>query len=345
MEEKHIKKEFESIEIPSELSQRVRKGIMQAKMEKENERKARYKKPMFVWGSVAILFFAVLIGTSLVSPSVSTLASKIPLLNKIFNQEPVENGLFKILADKGFKAQGYFKNPKEFIISTESNDFQSDKEKIKSISEEYLEQQGYNEVSIQVINYKDEIVPSSNPSSNKLAFDKPEFIMEIGSRLEEIGLTNFTYSKKRDPLELTLSIPESIYNSRKEEIVQIVTKVGDEMNIEDFIISFDTFKQDERDRNSRWAEIIGTLNEAFINYPEYPIKSFGFSVDDKVRLYIQLDKEKNQEGFREDAMSVRGEIEAFLTSNEVQKKVKGDQYLIEFRDKNNKKVIIEDNLN
>ena len=336
MEEKHIKKEFESIEIPSELSQRVRKGIMQAELEKENEKKARNRKPV-VWAAVAILFLAVLVGTSLVSPSVSTFASKIPLLNKIFNQEPVEDGLINILAEKGFKVEGYSRDSKELIIAIESNNFQSDKAEINDISKEYMEQQGYNGISIQVIKYKDKIIPSNN----ELAFDKPEFIMEIGSRLEDIGLNNFKYIRKNDPLELTLTIPENVYNSKKEEIVQIVNEVGDEMNVEDFKISFNTFKQSVQDRNSRWADITGTLNEAFMKHDKYPIKSFGFSVDDHVTLYIQLDKDKNQEGFRDEAISIRDEVEAFLTSNEVQKKVRGDRYSIEISDKNDNKVDIK----
>lgn len=336
MEEKHIKKEFESIEIPSELSQRVRKGIMQAKLEKENEKKARNRKSV-VWAAVAILFLAVLISTSLVSPSVSTLAAKIPFLNKIFSQEPVEEDLIHILKEKGFKVEGYSRDSKELIIAIESNNFQSDKAKINDISKEYMEQQGYNGTSIQVIKYKEEIIPSSN----ELAFDKPEFIMEIGSRLEEIGLSNFKYTRKNDPLELTLTIPENVYNSKKEEIVQIVNEVGDEMNVEEFKISFDTFKQSVQDRNSRWADITGTLNEAFMKHDKYPIKSFGFSVDDHVTLYIQLDKVKNQEGFREEAIFIRDEVEAFLTSNEVQKKVRGDRYSIEISDKNNNKVDIK----
>ncbi|WP_397537695.1 DUF4030 domain-containing protein [Rummeliibacillus pycnus] len=337
-----IQKNLNSIKIPNELNERVMKGFKQAEEEMSNQslkKKGTFKKKFFLGSSAAVLFIGLFIGSTFVSPAMATLASKIPLFNTVFNRGTIEDALTKYLREKGFEvkhiSQDYIKHT--LLISIDSKQYDHQKKEVEQAAKQYLHQEGYNKINIKVKRNTGDIVLEN---IKEYPLENKDFLFEIRKQMKEAGF-NLTYNQfmiKPKPAELTLLIPESDYNTRKNEIIRIVIEAGEAYNVGDFKISFETFIFDQRERNTRWMNIVSTLNEVLLNNEKYSIKSFGYSVKDKVKLYVQLNIRAGDSRAKEKAKLIEQDIHEFLSSQEIKKTIKDDQYQIEITSKDNKKI-------
>lgn len=340
MEDNQIRREINSIDIPNELNQRIMDGFMQAEKEINNhllKKKRNIKKNFFLWSLAAVIFIGLFIGSTFVSPTMATIASKIPLFHKVFNRGPMADALYEHLIEQGFAIKNLSGSNNKISLSIDSKQYSSQKKKVKQAAKQFLQQQGYSNIEIKVNKYSgDKIldIKEQHPIQNK------DFQEGIFGELKEAGFNtnNYSYRITLDPPEFTFVIPENDYEKGKNEIISIVKKAGDTYNVGYFKISFETYTLEESDRSARWGDIISTLNEVLLNQEEYSIKSFGSSVKENVKLYIQLDIQPNDSRAEDKVRAIEKEIHEFLSSQEIKKIIKDDRYQMIITSKDNQKL-------
>lgn len=340
MEDNQIRKELNSIEIPEELNERIMNGFIQAEKEMSEpslKKKINLKKKFLLWFSAAVIFIGLFIGSTFVSPAMATIASKIPLFNKVFKRGPIGDTLLEYLIEQGFEIKGQSQSRNKISIAIDPKQYSNQKKEVKQTAEQYLQQQGYDNIEIKIEKYDGYKIAKD---IREYPIENRDFIFEIFTKMEEAGFnTSYnSYVAKPDPAELTLVIPETDYETRKNEIISIVKKAGNTFDVGEYKLSFETFTFDERERSERWANIISTLDEVLLNQEEYSIRSFGSSVKDDVTLYVQLDIPAKNSKSRGIAKAIEQEIHEFLSSKEINKTIKDDHYQIEITSKNEKKL-------
>ncbi|PKR85634.1 DUF4030 domain-containing protein [Heyndrickxia camelliae] len=340
MEHNPIRKEINSIELPKELNRRIMEGFIQAEQEMNNQslkKKGNRKKYITLWFSAAIIFIGLFVGSSFVSPTIASIVSKMPLFHNVFNRGPIVESLMNHLIKQGYTIKGLSQTKNTISVSIDPKQYSEQKKEVEKAAKQYIQQQGYSNIEIKVKKYSGSKV-IKNVTDYPL--ENSDFIIEISKKMAEAGFdTKYNqYQTKPKPAELTLVIPERDYKTRKNDIIQIVKEVGDAFDVGTFKISFNTFKIDNLERKDRWTDIISTLNEVLLNYKEYPINSFGSSINDNVRLYVQLDILRDNPSAKEKAKVIEQEIREFLSSPIINKVIKDDHYKIEITSKDKKRL-------
>lgn len=340
MEDNPIRKEINSIELPKELNRRMMDGFMQVEQEMNNQllkKKRNFKKKISLWSSAAVIFVGLFIGSTFVSPTMASIASKIPLFHNVFNRGPIAGALMEHLTKQGFAVKGLSQSKNNISISIDSKQYSEQKKEVEQSAERYIQEQGYSNIEIKVEKYSGAKVVKN---VKEYPIENRDFIVEVSKKMEEAGFdTRYNhYQTKPKPAELTLVIPESDYKTRKKDIISIVKKVGDTFDVGAFKLSFKTFNFDDLERNGRWADIIPALNEVLLNHEEYSVKSFGSSIKNNVMLYVQLDIPANDLRAKEKAKLIEQDIHEFLSSPEISKIIKDDKYQIEITSSDNKKL-------
>ncbi|MBO2537377.1 DUF4030 domain-containing protein [Rummeliibacillus suwonensis] len=342
MEDNQIRKKINSIAIPKELNARIMEGFHQAEQERSYpslRKRQGIKRKIFLVASAAILFVGLFIGSTFVSPAMATIASKIPLFNTVFNRGTIDTALMKHLRKQGFAVSHITQSDygHEISIALDAKQYINQKEEVEQAAKQYLQQEGYSNIKIKVKKYTEQIVLEN---IREYPLENTDFLFEIRKQMKKAGF-NIKYNQfviKPKPAELTLLIPESDFNTRKNEIISIVKEAGETYDVGNFKISFKKYSFEQRDRNARWVSIVDTLHDVLLNNKKYSVKSFGFSVKDKVQLYVQLDIRAGDSRAKEKAKITEQDIHKFLSSQKLKKIIKDDHYQIEITSKDGKKI-------
>ncbi|MYL49890.1 hypothetical protein GLV98_10355 [Halobacillus litoralis] len=155
---KQARKEFEQKQYTDEQHKRIKQNVHNAL--NENPKPRRNRNNFVYIASAAAIFMAILFGTSFLSPTVSNVMAKFPIIGSIFDSEdvePVSEDIHDLLNSKDIKVHAVNNHvlEKTYEISIEGGDryFNTVNEKVKNQVENLLEEKGLSAYKVDVVQY------------------------------------------------------------------------------------------------------------------------------------------------------------------------------------------------
>ncbi|WP_406944222.1 DUF4179 domain-containing protein [Halobacillus sp. SY10] len=238
---KQARKEYENKQYTDEQHKRIKQNVHNALT--VNPKLTRKRNNFVYIASAAAIFMAILIGTSFLSPTVSDVMAKIPIIGSIFDSEdvePVSEEIQDLLNSKNIKVHAVNNHvlEKTYEISIEGGDryFSTVNEKVKNQVENLLEDKGLTAYKVDVVQYtgqdimqlpekvtKDEKMLSEEKQikeklaekgySPGLAFYLPtEEIFTVGIKMEKETFQNNYSELNQDVSSLISSFGRENYN-------------------------------------------------------------------------------------------------------------------------------------
>ncbi|TMU86585.1 DUF4030 domain-containing protein [Bacillus sp. BHET2] len=334
---KDVKKVMEQINIPEEkLNQSIKVGVQKAKREK----KLRIKKWSYVC-SVAVLIFGLFLGSASVSPTMAKIASKIPILGQIFYSDADVGYLISDkLEENGYKSSIQISSSnKEINIRIEDPmDDEQKRKKVAGIAQSILDAKQYDAYSVTVAS--DTNAPTEEPIKDEAVQKESARFQSIDAELrEELKQRNievWSIMSMNNSNTLVLNIPDT--ETRTEEIKQIANEIFEKNQITSISLDIKKVKLDKKEQESRWAEIVRLIQGDLKGKKEYKVRTVGFTVNPKPTILVDLSISNVDDRAKRFAKELETVINDSLDSEQIQPKVKNDNYKIEIYNSKGKKL-------
>ncbi|EDL65641.1 DUF4030 domain-containing protein [Bacillus sp. SG-1] len=299
------------------------------------------KKTAYSAGAAAALF-CMFIGSAFVSPTMADMASKLPLLNQLFESKPV----FQIIAEElreeyEVDAMGMSYTPeKEFTVAVTGSEeyFLSKKGEIEERVEELLAARGYDAFTIKV--YQEE------PHENTPEQEHQEHLNRTLLNTVHEGLKNYdfeilsvggSYSDERK--QVGLDIPDT--ETRTAEIEATVQKLVQDAGMDKVQVSFQKIDMAKSEQNHRWTPVITTISEGLMGRKDFHVKKITKSNDKgSMTVFVTLDLPASDSRAKELAAQTEKTVNEFIQSEEAKEAVQDDSYKIVIYSKD-KEVLLE----
>ncbi|MBP2080182.1 DUF4179 domain-containing protein [Oceanobacillus polygoni] len=337
----HYRKNYYSEEIDDRIKDGVQQNIRNADVI-QPEKKQRHsiaKKISYITAACLVLF-GLFIGSSFVSPAMAEVASKIPFLNKIFNQEPIYQVLTEELEDKGYDISGlsYSTQDKTYSVTVGGSEeyYNQVREEIQKVTEDIVSSRGYNDFKV-VVEKDDPANDLEYPEDFDLLFDALE---EVLPKLQQKGykvLGNYgmghssPYAKE---IMLTLAIEDT--EKRTDEIERAIIEGAKKQNIKrDVTINFQPISDQKWEIESEWASnVIPVILEGMLNKKEYKTNLVTHSYEkDTMNIFVTTTIDMSDNEAPELANKIELTIQEFLESDELKDIVGDTPFKVVVRDK------------
>ncbi|WP_409252760.1 DUF4030 domain-containing protein [Bacillus sp. SCS-153A] len=287
------------------------------------------KKTAYSAGAPAALF-CLFIGSAFVSPTMADMASKLPLLNQLFESKPVFQIITEELReDYEVDAMGMSYSPKkEFTVAVTGSEeyYLSMRGEIEERVEELLAARGYDAFSIKV--YREE------PHQNTPEQEHQEHLNRTLLNTVHEGLKDYDFeiltvggSYSDDRKVVTLAIPDT--ETRTAEIEEIVQKLVQDAGLDNVQVSFQKIDREKSKQAHRWTPVITTISEGLMGRKDFHVKGITKSNDtESTTVFVTLDlpaSDGEAEGF---AAEIEKAVNEFIQSDEAKEAVQDDSYTI-----------------
>lgn len=320
----HFKKHYFNEDISNRIHERVHHGLHRKKM--SFARKLAYS------GSAAVAAVAMFIGLAYFSPTVASVAAKIPYLSMIFESKPVIEEMREVLTEKGYDKVGISMSyhPEKLVtvnINGAEEYVQSVTPEVKSIVEEILYSKNFNAYAIEV---KREIEPTHELSEEEEKewekFDK--MYATVGDVLKDYGLKPYSFGIDHIKMTYEFELPNT--ETRIDEIKQSVRSAMDAENLKEYKLKVRVYDVKKADREERWMPIINTIAEGIFGNEEYKVEGVGYTNKNDDYMYIKITStaSSTDEDFEEVRDKIESTILEFLESEKTKKIIKDDAYKI-----------------
>lgn len=302
--------------------------------QKDLKKKNRFKQKRVIFPvsiAVACLLF---IGGAFVSPAMAQIASKIPYLNLLFESKPVIDEISDALNEEGYKWDGLVVSvrPREVSVMIEGSDkyYREVKEPVTELIQGILDAKGYDAYKIRVSKMSPiEEVPGKESDE----YDKIyAIVLEV---LEKYGYDSLGQVNGINDDLIEFELPKT--ETRKEEIENAVIESLKQKQVGEFRIKIHTYNPQKREREGRWMPVVETISDGLTAKKRYKVKSVGYT---NKHEYFSISIDTNLSPSNKNTDDVVNEIEQtvqdFLSSDEIQKMIQGDQYEIVIYDKTGK---------
>lgn len=299
------------------------------------------KNTAYSAGAAAALF-CMFIGSAFVSPTMADMASKLPLLDQLFESKPVFQIITEELReDYEVDAMGMSYTPKkEFTVEVTGSEeyFSEMKGEIENRVEELLATRGYDAFSIKV--YREE------PHHNTPEQEHQEHLNRALRNTVHEGLKNYDFEilsvggvYSEDRKVVTLDIPDT--ETRTAEIEAAVQKLVQDAGMNKVQVSFQKVDMQKSEQNHRWTPVITTISEGLMGRKDFQVKRITKSNDTgSITVFVTLDLPASDSGAKELAAQTENTVNEFIQSEEAKEAVQDDSYKIVIYSKD-KEVLLE----
>ncbi|WP_010093862.1 DUF4030 domain-containing protein [Ornithinibacillus scapharcae] len=346
----HYHKYYFSDEIASRIKNNVQQNLNDPDLQVPNLKKQHSIAKKFIYTTAACLvLFGLFIGSAFVSPQMAVVASKIPFLSKIFEQEPLHDVLMETLKEKGYKISGagYVTQGKIYFVRVSGTEeyYNQVKEEIKNLTENLISSRGYDsfKVEVDMERMEDESDLEKDPK-----YQKGEQLMgvlkEVVPKLQKQGYKIQSYGvgyPNPDTDEITLDFVIEDTEKRTDEIEATILEGTKEKGINvDFTIEFEPFNVQERAIESKWTtDILPVIWEGMLSKKEYKTKGVGYSFKKgTMNIFITTTIDKSDREASELAIKIKTSIQEFLQSDDLRDIVGDTPYKVVVRDKDSKEI-------
>ncbi|MEW4305984.1 DUF4030 domain-containing protein [Rossellomorea marisflavi] len=294
---------------------------------------------MTAYALTACLFlFGIFIGSAFVSPTMAKVASKIPYLSTIFHSETLHERLWEEFKKNDINVIG-ISGTRDIIVSIEGSeeDLRKVSGKIKSISRKVFSEKGYDATTVEVVLQVDKIPqPSEMEEKLDLAWE------EAKEKLTAVDVTilsgGISLEPDSDHVSVEVSIPAS--ESRKEEIKTIIQQTFEFHGTKDLDVKVQSVDvEKEKARSTAWNELFQTMIEGLMTKKEYQVTGFAYSFSPPpLQIIIKTSIKESDPDRIEKVGRIETDIQQFLQSDEVQKKINKEEYQLVIRSKEGNKI-------
>lgn len=347
----HYRKNYFNEEIADRIKGKVHHDIRNADMiQLEKKQRHSIAKRISYVTAACLVLFGLFIGSAFVSPAIAEVASKIPFLNKIFEQKPIHEVLMEKLKDKGYdiSGAGYSVQGKTYHVTVKGSEeyYNQVKAEIKKITEDVISSRGYDDFKVEVGKERT-IEPGVDPANDpkyrdsELAFD---VLKEVVPKLQQQGYKIHTYgggytAPNAKVIRLDLDIEDT--EKRTDEIEKAILEGIKKQDIKkEVTIKFHPFNVQKREIENRWtSDVLPVIWEGMLSKKEYKTKGVGYSYKKGTfNILITTTMDKSDSEAPELADKIEIVIHEFLQSEDLKDIVGDTPYKIVVRDKDGKDI-------
>lgn len=343
---KHYREHYFSEELADQIKARVHQSI-KTKGINQPVKKRRYsidRKVSYVIATFIILF-GLLIGSALVSPTMAEVASKIPFLNKIFDQKPIHEVIREELEDRGYDVDGtgYNVQDKTYFVSVSGSEdyYNQVKADIKNMTEDVISSRGYNDFKVEVV--KERIIQDDIDSTHDPKYRDSQLVMnvltDVVPKLQEQGYKIHNYGvayASPDSVDIKLDVDIEDTEKRTDEIEKLMLESIEKQDINRGVsVNFHPFNVKEREIEGKWtSEVLPVIWEGMLSKKEYKTKGVGYSYEKgTMNIFITTSINQSDDEGPELANKIEEAIDTFLHSDDLKGIVGDTPYNIIVRDK------------
>ncbi|REJ05631.1 DUF4179 domain-containing protein [Halobacillus trueperi] len=242
---KQARKEYENNQYTDEQHKRIKQNVHNALTVKP---KPTRKRNNFVYiASAAAIFMAILIGTSFLSPTVSDVMAKIPIIGAIFDSEdvePVSEDIQDLLNSKNVKVHAVNNHvlEKTYEISIEGGDryFNTVSEKVKNQVENLLEDKGLTAYKVDVVQYTGQDImqlPEKVTKDEKMLSEEKQIKEKLAEKGYSPGLAFYLPTEEIFTVGVKMEKEtfQNNYSELNQEVSSLINSFGREnYNVEVF---------------------------------------------------------------------------------------------------------------
>ncbi|MET3698830.1 uncharacterized protein DUF4030 [Bacillus oleivorans] len=347
----HYQKNYFNDQVAVRIKDKVQHKINSEDMSQiEKMHHPRFTKKISYVIASCLVLFGLFIGSAFVSPTMAEVASKIPFLNKIFEQKPIYEVLREKLEDKGYEivGTGYSVREKTYHVTVKGSEeyYNQVKEEIKIITEDVISSRRYDDFKVEVEQERT-IDPNVDPANDpkyremELALD---VLKEVVPKLQQQGYKIHNYGggytgPDAKAIRLELDIEDT--EKHTEEIEKAILEGIKKQDIKkDVSIKFHPFNVQERDIESKWtSDVLPVIWEGLLSKKEYKTKGVGYSYKKgTINIFITTTINKSDSEAPELANKIEIVIREFLQSDDLKDIVGSTPYKIVVRDKDSKDI-------
>ncbi|MDP1420375.1 DUF4030 domain-containing protein [Peribacillus simplex] len=341
-----IKKEIEKIEIPNELHDFVKLGIIQAKeetktlvpsFEKKPVKKRWSQKKKFTYLTLAsIMMVGLFISTAFISPAMATIASQIPYLNQIFHSDSILDSVSQIIDEEGIQVSSsgvrYLPKKEVYIVLDGPIEYYNDtKEELELKIKELLAAKDFDAYSINISQEESYVSKQKEKNEIETLYNKLE------DNFNKLGYQaiNISIDPSEEAILINLNSSEKNYKQAQNEIEKEARKItNNSSTYKNYDIKIANTKV-EVIKAGKGAEIAPILEEGLLSKKEFKVTSIGYTTNSLTfSIYTSIDSTDSKS--RESIKTLKNTINEFLQSEEIKTIVEGEPVTIKIFNKDNK---------
>lgn len=351
---KKIHEHYQENYYSEEIDGRIKDGVQQKirnndSYPKEKQRHTLAKRISYITATCVVLL-GIFIGSTFVSPAMAEVASKIPFLNKIFEQKPIADTLMNDLINKGYQISGagYSVREKTYFVQVKGTEDYYDrvKDELEELVETIISSRGYDGFKVevekeQVTDYTDEHESEPRKEASMFLLEElNELIPELQKQGYKIHQYGLGYpSPESEDIRIDLDIEDT--EKRTDEIEKVILEsVNKQDLVNEVTVKFHPFNVTNREIERKWtADILPIIWEGMLNKKEYKTKGVGYSFKDgTMHIYITTTIKKSDSKAPDLANKIESAIQTFLQSEELKGVVGDTPYKIVVRDKDSNEI-------
>jgi hypothetical protein len=333
-----IQEEVEKIEIPQEVSQSVKIGVKRAKITSSNTEKHKRKEKNWYYNKLvtitgaAIVILSLLVGSIVVSPKMSEVASKVPYLKHILDSKDLINSIDETLNQEEYTSSvdiKYFPD-KEVVVKVDTTPdiFINEEDKIEVKVQTILNEYGYNDFEVLVKRGNETTVNNHQIPTERieLADKVTRSLKAKGYPVIEVGFKGKHADQQEQYMEVNIPGTEK----RTEEIENFTKKILKEENKDEkYPVKIKTINLARKEIEHNWNDILSSLNDALIGNGNYPVKSVGYSIVNRVyHINITLSLREENPEVQKHVKLLEKDIVGMLNSEDTHNDIEQNNYKI-----------------
>ncbi|UFT98964.1 DUF4030 domain-containing protein [Radiobacillus kanasensis] len=324
-----LEKEIERIEIPDELSDYSRKGVLQARKE--------MKKPFYTRKSIlASAIIILLVASSLLSPTVTNVLADVPFLKQFFHNEPIT-----LLIEKELKGQGYdieeveeSSYPDKIMyvqVNGSEQDVQEVRQSIEAKTEEILLDEDYDAFSVVVEKYEEREFRMSE-ESEQYAKEAKQIMDAVSEKMKEtdVNLLTMGVTHNQKDHKVEIAVPDTTKNV--DELKQMMKEVVEPLGLGTFFYKVQLVNLKQQELEMKVTTIINTLHEGLRAKKEFHTKGMAYSFHPPpLQIVVKTTLDSKDPQADEVVERIESHVMEFFHTEEVEKILKDVPYELVIR--------------
>lgn len=322
------------------ISNKIKEGVFQ---QIQHKKRSSFGKKVLYFSSAVAAAFALFIGLAFYSPSVASVAAKVPFLKMIFDSKPVPQVIHETLEEKGYKVDGVggqFRPKKVISVSIKGSDEYVDKirPEITKIVKKILLAREMDAYVIKVERSTDRYVEPT--AEEKASMEKTDLIFEIVNGV----LKTFGYEHESIGLgasnTIELELPKT--ETRTEEIKQQIQEKLTAEKLGTYTFKVRMYDPKKREREGRWQSIISTIADGVFGSKKFKVTGVSYTnrSSEYMLISIRTSASSKDRDYKSVIKDIEETIQEFLTSKEIKAIIKEDAYKVTIISKDKKETVI-----
>ncbi|MCM3324812.1 DUF4030 domain-containing protein [Cytobacillus kochii] len=329
-----IKEEIDNIPLPEKKLDMIVNNALKSK-----QKKIFPLKKITLFAATAIFLLGVFLSTSLISPTLANVVSKIPLIGDYIAQEPLNKKINNLLEEKGFSVESISTVERYINIAVDDSVSNEIKKDINAIVEKYLVSKGYDNYAV-AINTVDNSHLVETTQDKAFAIEEEEITSILNDFFaEKEGKENIAFDVIVNEHQniINIELPKSLDGASvdfKQEVETFLSQLGKE----GYTIVFNSVDYQKVNSDQKWAMITKLVSEE-IYKDNKTITGVGYSVSGKKpELYIHTTIDGSKTQITQSGKEIEDKVRKVLNGKELKSIIGNNEFILTVENKNGEKI-------